>query len=225
MLRHLNKCHPAELQRSIDDSTSKTDHAVDEDFKQESADECIWIEEDDYNQEMLETDLKVESQEPNSEAKEQPNEDEERASRCVGARLGLGGRTKSAIWDYFVRIDKFTVSCNTCKNEVRSHETTTSLRNHLLHNHKEVHAEYKERRLRELKQHYQAQGLEYQETQPESGPKKRTGNYPASKSAVWQYFSKRDGDKVNCNICHQEFPSHGMAPGSLQRYVVIRLQC
>merc|ERR1719245_815667 len=113
MLRHLNKCHtplkkifwrcghPDELQKSIDDSTAKTDHAVDEDLKQESADESVWIEE------MLETDLKVESQEPNSEAKEQPNENEERVSRCAGARLGLGGRRKSFIWDYFVRIDKF----------------------------------------------------------------------------------------------------------------------
>ena len=44
--------------------------------------------------------------------------------------------------------------------KVRANDTTTCLRNHLLHNHKAVHAEYKEKRLRELKQHFKV-GLGY----------------------------------------------------------------
>ena len=66
-------------------------------------------------------DENVESQQGPMQSKEtkglDPNKDSNNVTTTVG--VGLGGRKRSAIWGYFVRIDKFTVSCNTCKNEVR----------------------------------------------------------------------------------------------------------
>ena len=133
MLIHLRNNHPAVL----DKSASKTDHNI------------------------VGAGLKVESQETNGNENVESEQgsilqsDEPISDKNGDIGVGLGGRKRSAIWEYFVRIDKFTVRCNTCNNEVRSSDTTTCLRSHLLHNHKEVHAEYKEKRLRELRQHFQ----------------------------------------------------------------------
>ena len=58
----------------------------------------------------------------------------------------------------------------------------------------------------------------YQNPDPEPDPEKRTSNIPdARKSAVWQYFSRKDRDKVTCNICQREFTSHQKATGAMQR--------
>ena len=142
MMRHLKSCHPAELQASIDESASRTDLDEDEDFKQESPDKSVEV--DGFKQEVG---LMVESQEPNGEFQKGLNND----SNVTSVRLGHGDRKRSAIWEYFVQIDKFTVSCNTCKNEVRAKGTTTNLIRHLEVYHKTVHAEFKDKSLQKLK--------------------------------------------------------------------------
>ena len=192
--------------------------------------------EDGFQQGALEPGLKVESQENNNgehvETQQGPGNGEEiegslpkeEEGGTVG--VGLGGRKKSVIWEYFVRIDKFTVTCNTCKNEVRANDTTTCLRNHLRHNHKAIHAEYKERRLRELRQHFQerrrhfgSSGLKEEEN-GEAAPGIGERRNPGSRSVVWQYFGRKDRDTVTCNMCQKDFTSHQKASGSLQRHLM-----
>ena len=83
------------------------------------------------------------------------NKDNDNEIANVRISMGIGGNKRSVIWEYFVRKDKFTVRCNTCKKVVRAKGTSTSLRFHLERNHKMVHAEYKEKRRCELNQHFQ----------------------------------------------------------------------
>ena len=179
MMRHLRSHHPTELQKSIAKSErgdfkqeSVDDSVREEGYQQGMLEVGLKVESKKPNcksqpEPILQCDETVPNKDSNvtSESLQGPvlQSDETEASNLnkdndngiATVTVGVRAWNRSVIWEYFVRIDKFTVRCNTCKKVVRAKGTSTSLRFHLERNHKMVHAEYKEKRRRELKQHFQ----------------------------------------------------------------------
>ena len=136
----------------------------------------------------------------------------------------------SVLWNYFTPKDGSTVTCNTCKLEIRTarnHGSTSNLIRHLKNRHRDVYEDYRSgKEITKLEPDLEPEstprkdpgfsqeegGEAMDEADPDFAPgngslnnSKNSTPFPKKKvSALWKYFTRRDAGIVVCNECKAE---------------------